>query len=74
MPRGFAHGFLSLVDGTEFLYQCDDTYDPPYESGVRYDDPTLGIDWDMVAQTYGILEYSLSPKDQELPYFSALNG
>jgi dTDP-4-dehydrorhamnose 3,5-epimerase len=45
IPRGCAHGFLTLEDDTEFLYKCDDSYYPASESGIRYDDPSLGINW-----------------------------
>ncbi|MFM2091609.1 MAG: hypothetical protein RLZZ127_2098, partial [Planctomycetota bacterium] len=45
VPKGFAHGFVSLEDGTEFLYKCTDFYDPPSEGGVRWDDPALAIRW-----------------------------
>ena len=45
VPRGFAHGCVSLVDDTEILYLVSEFYAPGYERGLRYDDPTLGIDW-----------------------------
>jgi dTDP-4-dehydrorhamnose 3,5-epimerase len=45
IPRGFAHGFLALVDGTEFLYKCSAMYDPASERGVLWDDPDLAIAW-----------------------------
>ncbi len=45
IPRGFAHGFASLEDGTLMLYQCDGRYDKDTDTGIRFDDPELGIDW-----------------------------
>lgn len=45
VPRGFAHGFASLEDNTIMLYQCDGKYDPETDTGIRFDDPELGIDW-----------------------------
>lgn len=45
VPRGFAHGFLSLEDGTVMLYQCDGKYDKGTDSGIRFDDPEIGIIW-----------------------------
>lgn len=45
VPRGFAHGFASLEDGTIMLYQCDGAYDRETDSGIRFDDPDLAISW-----------------------------
>ncbi len=45
IPRGFAHGFAALEDNTIMLYQCDGAYDPNTDSGIRFNDPELGIDW-----------------------------
>lgn len=45
IPRGFAHGFASLEDNTVMLYQCDGRYDRDTDSGIRYDDPQVGICW-----------------------------
>ena len=45
VPKGFAHGFVTLEDETEVLYKVSATYDPALERTVRYDDPAIGIDW-----------------------------
>lgn len=45
VPPGFAHGFLSLEDDTEFLYKCTDFYAPEHERALLWSDPALGIDW-----------------------------
>lgn len=45
IPRGFAHGFVVLSSFAEFLYKCDDYYDPGDQHGIAWNDPTLGIDW-----------------------------
>jgi dTDP-4-dehydrorhamnose 3,5-epimerase len=45
VPPGFAHGFFSLADDTDFLYKCTDFYAPEYERTIRWDDPTIGIEW-----------------------------
>lgn len=45
IPPGFAHGFLTLVDGTEFLYKCTNTYAPQHERTIAWNDPDIGISW-----------------------------
>ncbi len=45
VPEGVAHGFLTLVDDTEVLYQMSEFYDPEHAAGVRWDDPAFGIPW-----------------------------
>lgn len=59
VPGGFAHGFVVLSDTAEFVYRCTDYYAPADEHAIRYDDPTLNIDW----QLQGI-EPQLSAKDE----------
>ena len=45
VPEGFAHGFLSLEEGTEFLYKCTDFYAPEHERSILWSDPEIGIAW-----------------------------
>jgi|SRR5215471_9048707 len=45
VPSGFAHGFQTLVDGVELLYQMTEFYVPELATGVRWDDPIFGIPW-----------------------------
>ena len=45
IPRGFAHGFSVLSEEAVVLYKCDEFYAPEFETGIRYDDPGIGIDW-----------------------------
>jgi dTDP-4-dehydrorhamnose 3,5-epimerase len=59
VPPGFAHGFLSLEDGTEFLYKCTNFYAPEHERSLLWSDPVVGITWPLD----GIGEPSLSAKD-----------
>jgi dTDP-4-dehydrorhamnose 3,5-epimerase len=62
IPPGFAHGFLSLQDGTEFLYKCTDFYSPEDDRSLLWSDPAIGIDWPLDG-----LSPSLSPKDHAAP-------
>lgn len=45
VPKGFAHGFLTLADGTEVSYQMSEFYSPGAAGGFRYNDPAFGISW-----------------------------
>ena len=45
IPRGFAHGFLTLTDDVEFLYKVDNIYSKECDRSIRYDDPEIGIQW-----------------------------
>jgi len=64
IPRGFAHGFMSLEDNTIFSYKCDNLYDKASERGFRYDDPEVRIPWPDIG-----CERILSPKDLAHPSF-----
>ena len=50
VPKGFAHGFITLVDNTEAYYQVSQFYTPGAEQGIRYDDPAFGIEWPVEVQ------------------------
>ena len=45
VPEGFAHGFITLADRTEVLYQMSQFYHPELERGIRWNDPTFAIEW-----------------------------
>jgi dTDP-4-dehydrorhamnose 3,5-epimerase len=59
VPPGFAHGFVALRDGTEFLYKCTDFYAPEDERSLLWSDPAIGIEWPLDGLTP-----TLSSKDQ----------
>lgn len=69
IPAGFAHGFVTREPGTEIIYKCSDTYAPETEGALRYDDPDLGIDWDLD----GIAPV-LSDKDAAAPVLRELDS
>jgi dTDP-4-dehydrorhamnose 3,5-epimerase len=64
IPAGFAHGFQTLVDGTELLYQMGEYFIPELAAGVRWNDPTFRIEWPMCPPV-------VSARDQNYPDFDA---
>jgi dTDP-4-dehydrorhamnose 3,5-epimerase len=60
VPKGFAHGFLTLLPDTTASYMVDEFYTPDAEGGLRYDDPALGLDWPGEVHV-------ISPKDAAWP-------
>jgi dTDP-4-dehydrorhamnose 3,5-epimerase len=64
IPKGFAHGFVVLSEDAHVLYKCDQFYSQPHDSGIRYDDPDLAINWEL-PETQRIT----SAKDQRLQSF-----
>ena len=63
VPRGFLHGFVTLVPDTHVLYKTDNFYSAECDGGVAWDDPDIGIDW-------GTQDVMLSDKDQVQPRFA----
>ncbi len=62
IPRGFAHGFLTLTDEAIVQYKVNNTYNPQSERTIKYNDPKLGIDW----LEQGITEEELIISDKDL--------
>ena len=69
VPRGFAHGFAVLSESAVFAYKVDNIYAPEYDSGIRYDDTELNIDWGFSNE-----EVQLSEKDKNLVNFIDLDS
>ncbi len=65
VPRGFLHGFLTLQPDTEVLYKVDNPYSGEADGAVRFDNPTLGIDWGVDPT-----KTTLSDKDAAAPDFA----
>lgn len=71
VPRGFAHGFVTLTPNVNFLYKCDNYYNADADAGIAFDDPDLAISWPI-----DINKAILSEKDKNHPTleeYSSLN-
>jgi dTDP-4-dehydrorhamnose 3,5-epimerase len=62
VPKGFAHGFLTLADDTEVIYFVDEFYSPEHERGIRYNDPRFNLQWPQAPAV-------ISDKDKGQPDF-----
>lgn len=69
IPKGFAHGFLTLSDYAEFCYKCDDFFHPDDELGVAWNDPDIGVDWNIPEG----MQLILSEKDKNQKPLRQLN-
>ncbi len=63
IPPGFAHGFLSMGDGSTVLYKASDFYAPAHERSLLWSDPALGLDWP-IAEIGGPAQLIVSEKDR----------
>ena len=63
IPRGFAHGFITLTDDVEVQYKADNYYAPDCDGNIRWDDPEIGVEWP-------IQPVILSDKDRTAPLLS----
>ena len=67
MPEGFAHGYLTLEDGSEVWYQMSISYSPDAARGFRHDDPRFGIEWPSSVRV-------ISERDRTWPDYSGELG
>jgi dTDP-4-dehydrorhamnose 3,5-epimerase len=66
VPDGFAHGFCVTSEVADVVYKVSTYYDPAVESGFRFDDPEVGIEWP------ADIEFEVSARDREAPLLSEL--
>ena len=71
IPQGFAHGFLTLTDDVEFRYKVDNVYNKESEGSIRYNDPTVNVQW---GDLLNGIEPVLSQKDEEGPFLEEANN
>ena len=64
VPVGFAHGFVTLKPRSEIIYKCTGYYAPEAEGSIRWDDPSIGIEWPIFE------ELIINKKDTAAPYFN----
>lgn len=64
VPRGFAHGFITLSEKATFSYKCDNYYNKASEGGIIFNDATLLLDWHLPKE-----DFIISEKDLQLPTF-----
>lgn len=69
IPKGFLHGFVTLTEDCEVQYKCTDVYAPDCDGGIRWDDPTIAIDWGLNGATP-----VLSAKDQVAPLLASFDS
>jgi dTDP-4-dehydrorhamnose 3,5-epimerase len=69
VPEGFLHGFATLEDNTIFAYKVNNHYAKDCEVGIKWDDPTLAINWSL-----NKADIIISPKDEVLPLFADLDS
>lgn len=67
VPKGFAHGFLTLEPETQVLYKVSDFYSKEHERGLAWDDPAIGVDWGMGAEAIVLAE-----RDRRFPRLAEL--
>lgn len=66
IPKGFAHGFITLTDSVHLLYKCSNNYAPEYERSCRWNDPDLNITWPISSED----DVIISDKDKKAPLLS----
>jgi dTDP-4-dehydrorhamnose 3,5-epimerase len=65
VPKGFLHGYLTLTPDCQVVYKCSDYYAPAADGGIRWNDPTIAIDWGVDPG-----DVTLSGKDKDAPFLA----
>jgi dTDP-4-dehydrorhamnose 3,5-epimerase len=68
VPKGFAHGFVTLEQNTEVVYKVTDYYSPEHDRSLRFNDPSIGIEW-----PFDPAAMQLSDKDRNAPYLDGVD-
>ena len=68
VPQGFAHGFCVVSDEAVFHYKCTEFYHPEAEGGLRFDDPTVAVEWPKID-----VPFLTSPKDEKAPFLENID-
>ena len=76
VPIGFAHGFVTLKPRSEIIYKCSSYYAPQAEGSIRWDDPSIGIDWPLSENVILNKRDAIAPllKDLETPFILGENS
>lgn len=69
VPKGFAHGFSVISENASVMYKCDEFYNKEAEGGIKFDDPSLNIDWGI-----DLKKAIVSEKDKILPFIEDCNS
>ncbi|MNB96574.1 dTDP-4-dehydrorhamnose 3,5-epimerase [compost metagenome] len=67
IPKGFAHGFMTLTENVEVQYKCDELYAPECDGGILWNDPDIGIEWPINVSPV------LSGKDENAPLLKEIS-
>jgi dTDP-4-dehydrorhamnose 3,5-epimerase len=67
VPRGFAHGYCTLSQDSEFLYKVDAYYSPAHDAGIRWNDPAIAVAWP-------VADPVISDKDKNLPFLKEIES
>jgi dTDP-4-dehydrorhamnose 3,5-epimerase len=76
VPVGFAHGFVTLKPNSEIVYKCSDYYSPETEGALKWDDPSIGIEWPLQGAPILSQKDTLAPllKDFKSPFIFGENS